>query len=119
MELWDPSDPQVTADATISWDEMRNTIRVDLDPRYDDETECKWLYLRKPKIPEPANEDIDYAPGCARLVDRFRESGLQVIVKMASIELTPDKPEFSMGGWHVGVSSDADLVEKLADRSAG
>lgn len=33
------------------------------------------------------------------LRERFKD--LQVIVKMASIELTPDKPTFPAGGWHV------------------
>jgi hypothetical protein len=46
--------------------------------------------------------DIDYAPQAGkRLVDRYRDSGLQIIVKLASIELTPDKPNFPVGGWHV------------------
>ncbi|KAF2634557.1 hypothetical protein P280DRAFT_364462, partial [Massarina eburnea CBS 473.64] len=26
---------------------------------------------------------------------------LQIIFKMATIELTPEKPEFPTGGWHV------------------
>ncbi|KAH6891529.1 hypothetical protein B0T10DRAFT_485424 [Thelonectria olida] len=34
-----------------------------------------------------------------RFQERFDD--LQVIVKMASIELTPDKPSFPAGGWHV------------------
>lgn len=62
----------------------------------------KWEIVRKPHIPEPSFEDINYAPEEGkRLIDRFRESGLQIIVKMASIELTPEKPEFPVGGWHV------------------
>lgn len=31
----------------------------------------------------------------------FRESGLQVIVKLASIELTPDNPSYPGGNWHI------------------
>jgi hypothetical protein len=47
-------------------------------------------------------ENIDYAPQAGkRLIDRYRESGLQIIVKLASIELTPEKPHFPVGGWHV------------------
>jgi hypothetical protein len=53
-----------------------------------------------PEVPE--FKDVDYAPKeDQRLINRFRESGLQIIVKMASIELTPEKPEFPAGGWHV------------------
>ncbi|RSL46498.1 hypothetical protein CEP54_013815 [Fusarium duplospermum] len=36
------------------------------------------------------------------LRERFQDSGIQIIVKMASIELDPDKnPSFPLGGWHV------------------
>lgn len=35
------------------------------------------------------------------LQDKFRDSGLQVIVKLASIELTPEKPEYAGGSWHL------------------
>ena len=33
----------------------------------------------------------------------FRDKGLQVIVKLASVELTPEKPEYSGGNWHLEV----------------
>jgi hypothetical protein len=61
--------------------------------------------FRTPKIPEPVSEAIEYAPSTKRLIEKFRETGLQVIVKMASIELTPDKHEYFGGGWHVSSSS--------------
>lgn len=35
------------------------------------------------------------------LLQRYRDSGLQVIVKLANIELTPEKPEYEGGTWHV------------------
>lgn len=66
--------------------------------------EYKWKAVRKARLPElpPFDDDIDYAPREGeRLVDRFHESGLQIIVKIASVELTPDKPDFPVGGWHV------------------
>jgi hypothetical protein len=45
---------------------------------------------------------VDYEPASGlRLLDKFRVSGLQVIVKMASIELTPKKPYFYPRSWHV------------------
>ena len=31
----------------------------------------------------------------------FGEQGLQVIVKLANIELTPEKPTYDGGSWHV------------------
>ncbi|KZP11256.1 hypothetical protein FIBSPDRAFT_871776 [Athelia psychrophila] len=35
------------------------------------------------------------------LRDEFAETGLQVIVKLANIHLTPEKPEYAGGTWHV------------------
>lgn len=99
-ENWDPSDPADVANIEVNWDELGSN--AEYDPEYDDETEKKWEHLRKPIIPEPFFEDLDYTPKEGkRLVDKFAASGLQVIVKMASIELTPDKDKFPVGGWHV------------------
>lgn len=61
----------------------------------------EWVQGREALLPEPRDfESIDYAPKHG-LHGMFWEHGLQVIVKMASIELTPEKPEFSTGSWHV------------------
>lgn len=38
------------------------------------------------------------------LESEFRDQGLQVIVKLASVELTPEKPEYKGGDWHLEVS---------------
>jgi hypothetical protein len=86
----------------MDWEKLKG--RHIYDPRWDDETQKKWELLRKPVIPEVSFEDVDYVPvDEKRLQEKFAKSGLQVIVKMASIELTPDKPEFPVGGWHVGL----------------
>lgn len=62
---------------------------------------AKWMKLREAALPEPQGFwKIDYTPKQS-LRDVFKENGLQIIVKMASIELTPEKPEFPVGGWHV------------------
>jgi hypothetical protein len=61
----------------------------------------EWKEGRDAILPEPNEfEEIDYSPE-QRLGERFKKHGLQVIVKMASIELTPEKPHFPMGSWHV------------------
>ncbi|KAK7968032.1 uncharacterized protein PG986_002309 [Apiospora aurea] len=61
----------------------------------------KWKQVREPVFLEPdAFTGADYA-ACERLRDKFGQSGLQVIVKMASVELTPEKPEFPTGSWHI------------------
>lgn len=61
----------------------------------------KWREIREAILPEPLPfEPLIYQVKRA-LHSKFKETGLQVIVKMASIELTPEKPEFPAGGWHV------------------
>ncbi|KAE9972274.1 hypothetical protein BLS_004099 [Venturia inaequalis] len=100
-ENWIPSDPQEFANIEVNWDQTGQD-RVEFEPEWYDETEKKWELLRKPVIPEPSFEDVNYTPSTgSRLRERFAESGLQVIVKLASVELTPEKPEFPVGGWHI------------------
>jgi hypothetical protein len=103
MEIWDPSDPQELANTVVDWDQLRKDRKFFYVPNHDDETQSKWRLLRKPKMPEPVAESILYAPCQPSLAEKFRESGLQIIVKMASIELTPEKPEFPAGSWHVRI----------------
>lgn len=56
-------------------------------------------------LPEPQNfspEDInDGDENTLNLREEFAERGLQVIVKLANIHLTPEKPEYGGGSWHV------------------
>jgi hypothetical protein len=98
-ENWIPDNAAECANAEVSKEDMEE---AGYDSEYSDEDEYKWKAIRKPRLPSASSEKIDYTPqNGTRLADRFRESGLQVIVKMASIELTPEKPEFPAGGWHV------------------
>lgn len=61
----------------------------------------KWEEVRQPVVPEPNEfKEVDYSPPY-RLSQRFKDSGLQIIVKMVSIELTPEKPSYPAGSWHV------------------
>lgn len=85
-------------------DEGWDDVYLDEEDEDQDEmlAEFEWKVLRKPKLPEARFEDVDYTPVPGkRLIDKFRKSGLQVIVKIASIELTPQKPYFPEGSWHV------------------
>lgn len=63
--------------------------------------EFKWNHIRDPVLTEPDDEkEVDYV--CKQSIrEIFKKTGLQVIVKMATIELTPEKPDFPMGSWHV------------------
>lgn len=54
---------------------------------------------RRVVLPEPAM----YLPTLASTVPslKVKHTSLQVIVKLANIELTPEKPEYAGGSWHV------------------
>ncbi|KAK4227016.1 hypothetical protein QBC38DRAFT_536759 [Podospora fimiseda] len=66
---------------------------------------AKWMKIRDPVFPEPPtfkDSKISYhVEPTQTLRSVFEKTGLQIIVKMASIELTPEKPEYAPGGWHV------------------
>lgn len=69
-----------------------------------DEIERLWRLARVPILREPDTyQEVNYEPSPAQhsLLEKFKDTSLQIIVKMASIELTPEKPEFPAGGWHV------------------
>ncbi|GGO58467.1 hypothetical protein GCM10012287_56690 [Streptomyces daqingensis] len=57
-----------------------------------------WWQNRRPEIPD-APDFTPPEPPAAR-VDLLGRR-LQVIVKLATIQLTPDKPEYAGGSWHV------------------
>jgi hypothetical protein len=104
---WIPNDAKECADVEVSPEKLEDegwddAYLREADGGKDMLTKIKWEVLCKPRLPEPHFEDVDYTPVPGkRLIDKFRKSGLQVIVKMASIELTPQKPCFPEGSWHV------------------
>ncbi|KAH7128294.1 hypothetical protein B0J11DRAFT_266921 [Dendryphion nanum] len=106
---WTPSYAECAKSDNIDMEEFRDEYGYETDEEKENEDAVtdlesfKWQKLRKPVIPEPEPYDLEeYAPQEGKcLIDRFKESGLQIIVKIASIELTPEKPEFAAGGWHV------------------
>ncbi|KAF7622463.1 hypothetical protein AFLA_009000 [Aspergillus flavus NRRL3357] len=54
------------------------------------------------KVPEPGKfSPPRWNSSKFDLHDEFRDTGLQIIVKLANIELTPEKPEYYGGAWHV------------------
>ncbi|MGC5241429.1 DUF4246 domain-containing protein [Streptomyces albogriseolus] len=65
-----------------------------------EEAEEKWWDDRRPILPDaPAFTPPQVPEGPDRVSLRGRR--LQVIVKLATIHLTPDKPEYAGGSWHV------------------
>jgi hypothetical protein len=59
-----------------------------------------WWQNRRPEIPDAPDFTPPELPGESSRVD-LRGRRLQVIVKLATIRLTPDKPEYAGGSWHV------------------
>lgn len=102
-ENWIPSDKTELAHIEVELtEEELEMVCMEEVPTEEEILECKWRRLRKPRNPVPENHISSYLPPPGeRLVNKFKDMGLQIIVKMASIELTPEKPEFPVGGWHV------------------
>ncbi|KAL5353163.1 hypothetical protein ACLOAV_001196 [Pseudogymnoascus australis] len=101
--LWEPFNTDVLAQYDVElteddWDDLKEAREdageTSIEKSEDEEND-------EDVFPEPDNEtEVDYL--CRESIrERFKDSGLQVIVKMATIELTPEKPDFPMGGWHV------------------
>lgn len=65
-----------------------------------------WQAARQIELPEPCVDSFkppNQLPPEDRvdLHEDFKDSGLQVIVKLANIELTPENPEYEGGSWHM------------------
>ncbi|KAJ5915961.1 hypothetical protein N7454_010868 [Penicillium verhagenii] len=76
---------------------------VDDDEEFNDEY-WLWISARPIKQPEPGEFNEQHMPKnreSINLQEDFKNQKLQVIVKLANIELTPDKPEYEGGTWHV------------------
>ncbi|MEU0128498.1 DUF4246 domain-containing protein [Streptomyces sp. NPDC006289] len=65
-----------------------------------EEAQDDWWENRSPVIPDAPAFVPPESPDESTRVD-LRGRRLQVIVKLATIHLTPDKPEYAGGSWHV------------------
>lgn len=65
-----------------------------------DEAMEEWWDTRRPVVPDAPDFSPPAFPDNSVRVD-LRGRRLQVIVKLANIHLTPDKPEYPGGTWHV------------------
>ena len=90
------SDPEASIEVEEGSDEADES-------QYEAQENSHSINKKVQPQPDPFQDPDDfYVPKeSARLSEKFKDSGLQIIVKMASIELTPEKPEFPIGGWHV------------------
>ncbi|MEV5103782.1 DUF4246 domain-containing protein [Streptomyces massasporeus] len=92
---WYDSEPQYPDKSSYSDDEDYKEALRAWEVAQDD-----WWENRRPVIPDaPVFTPPERADESARVDLRGRR--LQVIVKLATIHLTPDKPEYAGGSWHV------------------
>ncbi|MFG3370946.1 DUF4246 domain-containing protein [Streptomyces sp. NPDC090032] len=92
---WYDSEPEYPPKSSYSDDEAYAEALRTWEEAQDD-----WWENRRPAIPDaPAFTPPELPDESARVDLRGRR--LQVIVKLATIHLTPDKPEYPGGSWHV------------------
>lgn len=92
---WYDSEPEYPNKSSYS----DHAAYTDALSAWDDAYE-NWRENRRPAIPDaPAFTPPELPDESARVDLRGRR--LQVIVKLATIHLTPDKPEYSGGSWHI------------------
>ncbi|MGW6846784.1 DUF4246 domain-containing protein [Streptomyces sp. NPDC054958] len=92
---WYDSEPEYPNKSAFSDDAAYAAARTAWEEAHD-----QWWENRVPVIPDAPDFTAPESPDASARVD-LRGRGLQVIVKLATIHLTPDKPEYSGGSWHV------------------
>ena len=86
-----------------SWPES-DQIQPQPDEDEDDfwDRKDEWIKeTRRLVYPEPGDFEPLSQPEPFDLKGKYGKRGLQVIVKLASIHLTPEKPKYEGGTWHV------------------
>ncbi|KAM7217952.1 Protein of unknown function (DUF4246) domain containing protein [Rhypophila decipiens] len=101
---WDGGDLEIDNEVENKHsDDEINNADEDTQEQWREEavTQLKWERIRDPILPEP-DHVRHYNSDCSESIrEKFKETGLQVIVKMASIELSPEKPTLPPAGWHI------------------
>ncbi|MFI1458563.1 DUF4246 domain-containing protein [Streptomyces roseus] len=92
---WYDSEPEYPERSSFSDGEAFEEARRAWEAAQDE-----WWENRRPVIPDAPAFTPPEPPDAAARVD-LRGRRLQVIVKLATIRLTPDKPEYPGGSWHV------------------
>ena len=92
-----------------------NPDENDYDPNYDNEHDFwhkreQWISeTRRVEMPDFPNKFVPpKRPTPPNLRTQYK--GLQVIVKFANIMLTPEKPEYNGGTWHI----EGQMVSRLS-----
>ncbi|KAK4046574.1 hypothetical protein OIV83_005944 [Microbotryomycetes sp. JL201] len=98
----------VTADHAYGWykEEYDFDAHDGDDDDYEEFLETREIVLPAPEkpfeMPAPVTDDT--------LAFKIRGRTVQVIVKLANIHLTPDKPEYPGGSWHVEGMQNEEIV---------
>ncbi|MFH7599240.1 DUF4246 domain-containing protein [Streptomyces racemochromogenes] len=92
---WYASEPEYPHRASYSDDAAYQEARHAWSDAYE-----AWLESRSPIVPDAPEYTAPARPEASARVD-LRGRRLQVIVKLATVHLTPDDPEYSGGSWHV------------------
>ncbi|WP_189830183.1 DUF4246 domain-containing protein [Streptomyces zaomyceticus] len=92
---WYDSEPEYPDESSFSDSEARAEALRAWEVAQDD-----WWENRRPVVPDAPDFTRPESPDVSDRVD-LRGRRLQVIVKLATIRLTPDKPEYAGGSWHV------------------
>lgn len=92
---WYDSEPEYPNRSSYSDDGAYADARSAWEVAHDE-----WWETRRPAIPDAPAFTPPELPDESARVD-LRDRRLQVIVKLATIHLTPDKPEYPGGSWHV------------------
>ncbi|KAJ0421278.1 hypothetical protein BJY00DRAFT_300939 [Aspergillus carlsbadensis] len=88
-----------------------NNRPEDFDEKEFDERHEAWMASRRIIQPEPpVRFEIKDQKEVVDLREHFPGQNLQVIVKLANIELTPEKPHYAGGTWHI----EGQLNERIA-----
>lgn len=88
----------------VEYEDDGSTEPEDLEDETDDEYEERlsaWYKSRKIIKPEPGEFKVTGEEDKPNFVEDFAEGKIQVIVKLANIELTPERPEYEGGSWHI------------------
>ncbi|MFD7685984.1 DUF4246 domain-containing protein [Streptomyces sp. NPDC059781] len=92
---WYDSEPEHPDKSSFSDDEAYEEAIEAWEKAQDD-----WWENRRPVVPDAPAFTPPEPPDDSDRVD-LRGRRLQVVVKLATIHLTPDKPEYQGGSWHV------------------
>ncbi|MDX3537061.1 DUF4246 domain-containing protein [Streptomyces sp. MB09-01] len=92
---WYDSEPEYPRQSSYS----DNATYMDARAAWEEAYEA-WWENRRPIVPDAPAFSPPALPDASARVD-LRGRRLQVIVKLATVHLTPDKPEYPGGSWHV------------------